>query len=96
MKDYKISEFQNFIRERDHYPEYKTEVMLKFVEEVGELANEVRKGSFNGLTQEIRDNIKLELYDCLHYVAAIANIYDIDLNESIELKEKINKKKYKR
>lgn len=96
MKDYKISEFQEFIKERDHYPDHKLEVMLKFVEEVGELANEVRKCSLNGLTQENKNTLRLELYDCLHYVTAIANIYEIDLNEAIEIKEKYNKLKYNR
>ncbi|XMB66814.1 MazG nucleotide pyrophosphohydrolase domain-containing protein [Mycoplasmatota bacterium zrk1] len=96
MKDYKISEFQQFVKLRDHNPEYKLEVMLKFVEEVGELANEVRKSSLHGLTPEIKENMKLELYDCLHYIAAVANINEIDLNEAIELKEIINKDKYNR
>lgn len=96
MKEFTMSEFQLFVKERDHWPDHKSEVMLKFVEEVGELANEVRKANMGGLTSERHLNIKLELYDCLHYVAQIANLYEIDLNESIELKEKINKERYKR
>lgn len=96
MKKFNIEEFQAFVKERDHWPDYKTEVMLKFVEEVGELANEVRKASFHGLDEERRTNIKLELYDCLHYVAQIANLYDIDLNEAIDEKERINKERYNR
>lgn len=96
MKKFDIAEFQAFVKERDHWPEHKAEVMLKFVEEVGELAVEVRKASMNGLTDERLTNIKLELYDCLHYVSQLANIYDIDLNEAIDMKEKINKERYNR
>jgi NTP pyrophosphatase (non-canonical NTP hydrolase) len=96
MKNFDLNEFQSFVKERDHWPNHKTEVMLKFVEEVGELANEVRKASMEGLSEKRLDNIKLELYDCLHYVAQLANIFDIDLNEAIEKKEKINKERYNR
>lgn len=96
MKEFNLKEFQSFVKERDHWPEHKVEVMLKFVEEVGELANEVRKASMNGLTDERLENIELELYDCLHYVAQIANLYEIDLNQAIDKKEKINKERYKR
>ncbi len=96
MKKFNIEEFQQFVKERDHWPDNKAEVMLKLVEEVGELANEIRKSNMKGLTDERYVNIKLELYDCLHYIAQIANIYDIDLNEAIEMKEKINKERYKR
>ncbi len=96
MKKFNLEEFQEFVKERDHWPNHKTEVMLKFVEEVGELANEVRKASMNGLTDERLENIQLELYDCLHYVAQIANLYEIDLNEAIDKKERINKERYNR
>ncbi len=96
MRNFNLTEFQNFVKERDHWPEHKMEVMLKLVEEVGELANEVRKASLDGLTEKRKQNIELELYDCLHYVTQIANLYDIDLNEAIDKKEKINKERYRR
>ena len=40
--------------------------------------------------------IKYELYDILHFVNHMANIYDIDLEEAIIEKDKINEIKYKR
>ncbi len=44
----------------------------------------------------IKDTIEKELYDVLYYVMCLANIYDIDLQNSIFLKEKLNSKKYNR
>ena len=43
---------------------------------------------------DIKGTIEEELYDVLYYVLALANVYDINLEECIQLKEKINEKKY--
>ena len=37
-----------------------------------------------------------ELYDVLYYIIRLANVYNIDLEKSIYLKEQINAKKYNR
>lgn len=95
-KNMSIRELQKHIKEIDFHPEAKMEVMLKLVEEVGELAVEVRRESSWGMTSERLTNLKYELYDVLHFVNHIANIYDIDLEEAIIEKDKINEKKYKR
>ncbi|MDG6243928.1 MAG: MazG nucleotide pyrophosphohydrolase domain-containing protein [Methanolobus sp.] len=44
---------------------------LWLVEEVGELAEAIRR--------EDMDNIREELADCFAWIAALANLYDIDL-----------------
>jgi NTP pyrophosphatase (non-canonical NTP hydrolase) len=43
---------------------------------------------------EIKGTIGEELYDILYYVAALANVYEIDLERCRELKEEINKSKW--
>ncbi len=91
-----IKDLQKHVKEIDHHPEAKMEIMLKLVEEVGELAVEVRRESSWGMTSERLTNLKYELYDVLHFVNHIANIYDIDLEEAIIEKDKINEIKYKR
>lgn len=91
-----ISQVQAHIKEIDHHPESKLHVMLKLVEEVGELAVEIRRESSLGLTAERLTNIKYELYDVLHFVNHLANIYEIDLVEAILEKDKINEVKYDR
>ncbi|MFK5882740.1 MAG: MazG nucleotide pyrophosphohydrolase domain-containing protein [Candidatus Izemoplasma sp.] len=92
--DMTVKELQDHVREIDFHPEHKLEVMLKLVEEVGELAVEVRKESLYGLTDELKKDMKYELYDIIHFVAHIANIYDIDLVDAIIEKDKINQIRY--
>jgi len=91
-----VRDLQAYIKSIDHKPELKMQVMLKLVEEVGELSVEIRKELTEGLTKELRTNIKHELYDILHFVNHIANIYDIDLVEAIQEKDEINKIRYNR
>jgi NTP pyrophosphatase (non-canonical NTP hydrolase) len=91
-----VKDLQAYIKTIDHKPELKMQVVLKLIEEVGELAVEIRKESLDGLTEDRKQNIKYELYDVLHFVNHIANIYDIDLVEAIQEKDEINKIKYDR
>lgn len=68
---------------------------MKFIEEVGELSECIRKDK-RMVNNEIKGTIEEELYDVLYYIIRLANIYDIDLEKAIFLKEKINAKKYNR
>ena len=68
---------------------------MKFIEEVGELSECVRKNK-RMVDNNIKDTIEEELYDVLYYIICLANVYDIDLEKSIFLKENINSKKYNR
>jgi len=95
-KEMTINELQAHVKEIDHKPEYKMQVMLKLVEEIGELAVEVRRESVSGLTPDLKRKIKYELYDILHFVNHMANIYGINLEEAIIEKDKINEIKYSR
>jgi NTP pyrophosphatase (non-canonical NTP hydrolase) len=47
-------------------------------------------------TGSIKETIEEELYDVLYYVAALANIYDVDLQNCFVLKEEVNKQKWKK
>lgn len=93
-KDLLISQLQKHIKDVDHRPDKKYEVVLKLFEEVGELSVEMRKESETGLSLERKQAIKYELYDVLHYVNHIANIYDINLEEAIIEKDHINEGRY--
>lgn len=71
-----ISEFQQLMR--DLYAENDKRrgapaTMLWLVEEVGELAEAIRRDD--------RENIREELADCFAWIGALANLYDIDLEE---------------
>ncbi|MFP4286865.1 MAG: MazG nucleotide pyrophosphohydrolase domain-containing protein [Candidatus Izemoplasmataceae bacterium] len=89
-----IKTLQEHIKIVDNKPEKKYEIALKLFEEVGELSVEMRKAHEQGLTPSVKQNIKYELYDVLHYVNVIANLYDIDLEEAILEKDQINAKRY--
>jgi len=91
-----VKELQAYIKTIDYKPKQKMQVMLKLVEEVGELSVEIRKELTEGLTDELKQNIEYELYDIIHFVNHIANIYDIDLVKAIQEKDEINKIRYQR
>ena len=68
---------------------------MKFIEEVGELSECVRKNK-RMIDNNIKNTVEEELYDVLYYIICLANVYNIDLEKSIFLKEEINSKKYNR
>ena len=70
-------------------------LVLKLIEEFGELAENIRKNlRYNG--ENIKGTIEEELFDIFYYIIAIANDYNIDLEEIFHMKNKINKEKYDR
>ncbi|CAG7648538.1 hypothetical protein PAESOLCIP111_05617 [Paenibacillus solanacearum] len=85
---------QQYIKDKDHNPERKHVYFQKLIEEVGELSEALRKDSrMQG--SAIKGTVEEELYDVLYYVAALANVYDIDLETCMHLKEALNREKYK-
>lgn len=95
-KDLTIRELQNKIKNIKHKHTTSEQYMLKLMEEVGELAEVVRKNKRMEKGESIKGTIEEELNDVLYYVVCIANFYDIDLEESIYLKEEINCIKHNR
>ena len=88
-----VKKLQDFIKSKDYNPDLKHGYFLKFIEEVGELSEAIRKDArLKG--NDIKGTVEEELYDVLYYILALANVYDINLEECIQLKEKINKEKY--
>ena len=70
-------------------------LILKLIEEFGELAENIRKDSrYTG--ENIRGTIEEELFDIFYYIIAIANDYKIDLEEIFYIKDCVNREKYKR
>jgi len=91
-----LADFQNYVfeleNERGFIDQTSVEKCLLLGEEIGELFKAVRK------KQQIKidNNSKVttvgeELADILIYICAIANRFDIDLEEAFRLKEEINK-----
>lgn len=89
-----IKYLQSYIKEKDYHPDLKKEYFLKLAEEVGELAKAMRKDILASNTNQIKETIDEELWDVIYYAIALANCYDIDLEEVIKEKEEINRIKY--
>ena len=70
-------------------------LVLKLIEEFGELAENIRK-NLRYKDDNIKGTIEEELFDIFYYIIAIANDYNIDLEEVFHIKDKINKEKYER
>ena len=93
----KLSDLQSHIKAFDHAPELPEHYFLKLIEEVGELSESIRHGKGEQPNKEgLKGTIAEELYDVLYYVCALANIYGVDLEQTHELKEALNKVKYNR
>lgn len=91
-----ISDLQKLIKKIDHKNNSIDKYFYKLTEEVGELAQSIRKDKRLRNSNTIKGTIEEELYDIVYYVICLANIYDIDLEECMFLKEKLNAKKYNR
>ena len=66
---------------------------LKLIEEVGELAEVIRKNQ-RMEDGNIKGTIEEELSDVLYYVLMIANTYDINLEKCFRIKEELNNIRY--
>lgn len=89
-----IRYLQNYIKQKDYNPELLKDYFLKLSEEVGELSRAMRKGIKAQDSENIKGTIDEELWDVIYYTIAIANLYDIDLEQVIKIKEKMNQVRY--
>ncbi len=99
MKDITLKQLQEAIKRIDRLTigdsKMSDRYFMKFIEEVGELSESIRKDR-RMVNNDIKGTIEEELYDVLYYIICLANTYDIDLQSSIFLKEELNSKKYNR
>lgn len=93
--DLTIKKLQEGILKIDNKKNSKEKYMLKLVEKVGKLAKAIDEDA-RMKNKEINGTIEGELQDILYYVTCLANLYEIDLEECIYLKEEINCQKYDR
>lgn len=89
-----IKYLQTYIKEKDYQPELLKDYFLKLSEEVGELSRAIRKGSKAPDANQIKGTIDEELWDVIYYALAIANIYDIDMEQVIKVKAEMNQSRY--
>lgn len=89
-----IKYLQTFIRQKDYRPELLKDYFLKLTEEVGELSRAMRKGLKAPSPEEIKGTVDEELWDVIYYAIAMANLYDIDLEQVIKTKSRMNESRY--
>ena len=89
-----IKYLQNYIKQKDFHPELLKDYFLKLAEEVGELSRAMRKGLKAQNSEDIKETIDEELWDVIYYSIAIANLYNIDLEQVIKRKAQISEARY--
>lgn len=89
-----IKYLQKYIKENDYHPELLKDYFLKLTEEVGELSRAIRKDLKVSNSAEIKGTVDEELWDVIYYALAIANIYDVDIEQVIKVKSEMNERKY--
>lgn len=89
-----IKYLQRYIKQKDYKPQLLKDYFFKLSEEVGELSRAMRKDLRAQTYEEIKGTVDEELWDVIYYAIAIANLYDIDLEQVIKAKEKMNQTRY--
>ncbi|WP_196161444.1 MazG nucleotide pyrophosphohydrolase domain-containing protein [Reinekea sp. G2M2-21] len=92
-----LNDLQQHVGAVDTLPDPQSGYFLKLIEEVGELAEAIRQGQAGQPTLEtLKGSIAEELVDVLYYTLALANQHGVDLQQSFDLKEQLNRIKYQR
>lgn len=94
MAQVTLKALQDAIRQVDFHPDNELSYLAKLVEEVGEFARAMRTGVRWAETGDIKGTLDEELYDMLYYVAALANIYEVDLEAVLRAKDALSAQKY--
>jgi len=91
-----ISQYQRYIKnkEDEFYPETRNNFILKFMEESGELARAILHKHPHAEGDDIKGTIEEEFCDVLFYLFAIANLYGVDIEKWIPVKERETDRRY--
>ena len=91
-----LEKLQKFVAKRDNKSSKKMDYFMKFIEEVGELSEMIKKDKRLDPEDErakaIKNTMDEEIADVLYYLVVLANINDVDLEKAfirkMEYKEK--------
>lgn len=89
-----VKYLQNYIKAKDCHPELLKEYFMKLSEEVGELSRAMRKGLKAENIHDLKGTVDEELWDVIYYALAIANLYDIDIEQVAKAKSELSDRKY--
>ncbi len=92
-----LKDLQAAIKSVDYQPGQELRYLAKLMEEVGEVARALRQPLiWSGPDMSIKGTLDEELVDVLYYVAALANLYGIDLEKATAAKDALNAVRYRR
>ena len=81
-----LKKLQKFVRQRDNKKNKKMDYFMKFIEEVGELSEMIKKDKKLDYDDErakaIKNTMDEEIADVLYYLVVLANINDVDLEQA--------------
>ena len=87
MKQLAFHELQSYLAQKYKGGQTSTELFMKLVEEIGEVAEVLNQ--LEGRKENTGEtSLEKELVDVIHYAVAIASINDIDLSKAILKKDK--------
>ena len=93
-KEITISYLQEYLKQKDHNPGYEKDYVLKLFEEVGELSRAIYRDTRAAADDDFRGSVEEELWDVMYYVLCLANLYDVDMEKWIKIKEDYNNKRW--
>jgi len=81
-----LKKLQKYVAKRDNKKSKKMDYFMKFIEEVGELSEMIKKERRPDPEDEsaraIKNTMDEEIADVLYYLVVLANINDVDLEEA--------------
>lgn len=91
-----LEKLQKYVAKRDNKKNKKMDYFMKFIEEVGELSEMIKKDKRLDPEDErakaIKNTLDEEIADVLYYLVVLANINEVDLEDAfirkMEYKEK--------
>lgn len=89
-----VKYLQDYIRSKDCRQGCEETYFVKIIEEAGELARLVIRGAPKAEGKSFKGTYEEELWDVMYYVVALANLYDVDLEKWIPIKEEYNNERY--
>ncbi len=80
-----LQKLQKYVAKRDNKKNKKMDYFMKFIEEVGELSEMIKKDKRLDPEDErakaIKNTLDEEIADVLYYLVVLANINDVDLED---------------
>lgn len=89
-----VKYLQEYIKSKDFHDDADNIYFVKLTEELGELARVIVRGCAHADENGFKNTLEEELWDVMYYVLALANVYDIDLERWIPIKEAYNNLRY--